>query len=128
MSLVERAARDLLGSEVKRIEGRGPWMPHLAEMLLLCNEASKRCAQGTCMLQFCMVAFFACVWLGGTGGPSHTDWNNCRVQSPHRFPLSGLALYANGARLALLPLFAPLHTQQAAGAQPLAAGQQAPEP
>jgi hypothetical protein len=44
MSSVERANRNLVGSVVTRIDGRHAWIPHLAEMLLLCNEASKRCA------------------------------------------------------------------------------------
>jgi len=42
MSSVDRASRDLVGSVLTRVEGRTAWLPHLAEMLLLCNEASKR--------------------------------------------------------------------------------------
>jgi hypothetical protein len=42
MAAVHRAKRDLVGSVATRLEGRPAWLPHLAEMLLLCNEASKR--------------------------------------------------------------------------------------
>ena len=42
MTAVEPARRDLSGTSIVRLEGRTAWLPHLAEMLLLCNEASKR--------------------------------------------------------------------------------------
>lgn len=44
MAEVQRADRELVGSVATRLEGRPAWLPHLAEMLLLCNEASKRYA------------------------------------------------------------------------------------
>ncbi len=43
MASVEPAVRDLSGTVVTRLEGRTAWIPQLAEMLLLCNEAARSC-------------------------------------------------------------------------------------
>jgi hypothetical protein len=48
MASVKPANRDLKGSVVTKLTGRAAWLPQLPEMLLLCNEAAKRCVIERC--------------------------------------------------------------------------------
>jgi hypothetical protein len=43
VTLTPRPEKDLAGSVIHRLSGRSEWLPLLPEMLLLCNEASRRC-------------------------------------------------------------------------------------
>ena len=64
----EAANRDLEGSVVTQLTGLAAWLPQLPEMLLLCNEAVKRCVIDR-LMPACPVDVFPLWWRAEPSGP-----------------------------------------------------------
>ena len=58
MASVKPPERDLSGTVVTKLTGRAAWLAQLPEMLLLCNEASKRYVHRHLVATLCAFFFF----------------------------------------------------------------------
>ena len=68
MASVKPANHDLEGSVVTQLTGLAAWLPQLPEMLLLCNEAVKRCVIDR-LMPACPVDVFPLWWRAEPSGP-----------------------------------------------------------